>query len=197
MPFYLDWWKRDDFETPKAFRRSLERDAKIPALAIGANKDDWILLISALVPYWMPDSSGTDMTTQMHEWLLEYLISRPATVEESEAATAGRPLLADHAQWGVGGAPTILVQLAGFLAYIATQPGGRSGRDAMALMDHLHVTQSRPRLRTAEGQQSRKRLFEIAPSQFTPIEWREVLQAAKDAAEGRERRSMRLVKGGA
>lgn len=196
LPFYLDWWRRDDFETPKAFRRSMERDAKIPALAVGANKEDWIALISALVPYWVPDSSGTDMTTQMHEWLLEYLISRPATMEETEAVTAGRPLLANHAQWGVAGAPTIQVQLSSFLAYVATQPGGRSGRDAVALMDHLHVHMSRPRLK-GEGKLSRKRVFEIASSQFTPVEWQEILHAAKDAAEGRERRGMRMIKGGA
>jgi hypothetical protein len=196
LPFYLDWWRRDDFETPKAFRRSMERDAKIPAQPVGSSKDDWIMLISALVPFWAPDSSGTDMTTQMHEWLLEYLISRPATTEETEAVTAGRPFLSDHAQWGVGGAPTILVQQSGFLAFVATQPGGRSGRDAIALLDHLHVHRSRPRLR-GEGGQSRKRLFEIASSQFTPLEWREILQAAKDAADGRERRGMRMIKGGA
>lgn len=196
LPLYCEWWKRDDFETPKAFRRSLERDAKIIAQQVGANKDDWIAIISALVPYWMPDSSGTDMTTQMHEWLLEYLIGRPATPVETEAATAGRPLLVNHAGWGVRGAPTIFVQASSFLAYIATQPGGRSGREALGLLDHLHVEMRRPRIEV-EGKHTRRRWFEISPTEFTPIEWHDVLLAAKEAADGRERRNMRLLQGGA
>lgn len=196
LPLYCEWWKRDDFETPKAFRRSLERDAKIVAQQVGANKEDWITLISGLVPYWMPDSSGTDMTTQMHEWLLEYLIGRPATPVESEAATAGRPLLVDHAGWGVRGAPTILVQASSFLAYIATQPGGRSGREARGLLDHLHIEIRRPRIEV-DGKLTRGRWFEVSPTEFTPVEWHDVLLAAKEAADGRERRNMRLVQGGA
>ena len=197
LPFYCAWFKRSAFETPIGFQRSVIYDAKIPALPVGSNKEDWNQLITALVPYWQPDSSGSDLTTQVVTWLLEYLVGRPPTQNEDEAALHARPFLRDHAEWGTRGAPTIYVHQKSLFDYIGTQPGGPTGRKARELMDHMHVTPQRIRLTDNTGKQHRASWLLIGAEQFERSEWDEVLVAAQEAADGRERRNLKLMKGGA
>lgn len=197
LPFHCAWFKRSAFETPIGFQRSVIYDAKIPALPVGSNKEDWNQLITALVPYWQPDSSGSDLTTQVVTWLLEYLVGRPPTQNEDEAALHARPFLRDHAEWGTRGAPTVFVHQKSLFDYIGTQPGGPMGRKAQELMDHMHVTPQRIRLTDNTGKQHRASWLLIDAAQFERSEWDDVLTAAQEAADGRERRNLKLMKGGA
>lgn len=194
-PFYSSWYKREAFEVPKGFRWSLSRDALIPALQIGNNRDAWVALIDLLVPYWHPDSSGSDIVTQMHEWLLEYLVGHAAATEEAIAVDNRRSLLVDHANWGAGGAPKLLVCMPSFLDYVATRPGGRSGREAKTLTSYINLEQRRPRMTGSDGKTKRRASwYQLAAGEFTAEEWADVLDAARDALEAQERR-LRAVPG--
>lgn len=197
LPLYCEWWKRDDFETPKAYHRSLERDCKIIAEPVGKNKDEWIALIRSLVPYWLPDSSGSDMTTQMHEWLHEWLLNSVPTMEPTEAIQMGKPLLVNHADWGVRGAPEIMFLGKVLLEFISRQPGGKTGREARGLLDHLHTETKRPRIELPEGGVMRGRWYQISAIEFTATEWHDVLTAAREAMDNRTRRhGMHAVRAG-
>lgn len=190
-PLYTAWRKRQEFETPAGYRRSLEHDGKIPALPVAVNQADWPIIISSLVPWWKPDSSGTDMTTQVHEWLYDYLTGRAPTSDESEALAHGQPYLADHADWGARGAPQIMVLAKSFLDYISMQPGGPANREGKLLLDHLHVTERRPRIQRDDGTMTRKLWLEIASVEFRISEWREILTVAEQAQDARRLRVLR------
>jgi hypothetical protein len=194
-PFYCSWYKRDVFEVPKGFRWSLSRDALIPALQIGGNRDAWVQLIDMLVPYWQRDSSGSDIVAQMHEWLLEYLVGHAATIDEQLAVDNRRALLRDHASWGATGAPTLFVCMPSFLDYVAQRPGGVSGRNAKSLIGYLDLEHRRPRLAGSDGKVKRRSSwYEVSAAEFGPEEWTEILEAAQDALEAQERR-LRAVRG--
>lgn len=196
-PFYCAWYKRDLFEVPKGFRLSLTRDALIPALPVGANREAWAALIDMLVPYWQRDSSGSDLVAQVHEWLLEFLISHAATTQQAIAVDNQRALLLDHAEWGTTGAPSMYLPSRPFLDFVARQPGGLSGRNGRVVLDYLDLTPRRPRFAGSDGQECRPTgWFEIAGGEFTAVEWREILVAARDAQEAGEARKLRMVQGG-
>lgn len=197
LPFYCAWFKRGAFETPLGYQRSVIYDAKIPAVPVGSNKEDWNQLITALVPYWKPDSSGSSLTTQVVQWLLEYLVGRPATGIENEALVHSRPYLRDHAEWGARGAPVVFAHTRSFLDYVGTQPGGATGRAARGLLAHLAVNEERIRLTDEAGIVHRAHWLRIEADQFDHDEWAQVLTAAREAADGRERRNLKLMKGGA
>lgn len=197
QPFYLAWLKRQSFETPIGFQRSMQYDAKISTIPVGGNKDDWAQLITALVPYWQPDSSGSDLSTQMATWLMEYLIGRPPTASENEAALHLRPWMRDHAEWGARGAPTVFVHTRSFLDYVSTQPGGATGRKARELLEHISATEQRIRMTDDTGKLHRGAWLNLREDQFTRSEWDDVLNAAREAADGRERRNLKLMQGGA
>lgn len=194
-PFYCSWYKRDAFEVPKGFRWSLSRDALIPALQIGGNRDAWVQLIDMLTPYWRRDSSGSDIVAQMHEWLLDYLVGHAAATDEAIAVDNRRALLLDHANWGSTGTPRLLVCMPSFLDYVAQQPGGVSGRNAKSLVGYLELEHRRPRLAGSDGKKRRSSWYEVSGSEFGDEEWADVLEAARDALEAQERR-LRSVKGG-
>jgi hypothetical protein len=180
---------------PKGFRWSLSRDALIPALQIGGNRDAWVQLIDMLVPYWQRDSSGSDIVAQMHEWLLEYLVGHAATIDEQLAVDNRRALLRDHASWGATGAPTLFVCMPSFLDYVAQRPGGVSGRNAKSLIGYLDLEHRRPRLAGSDGKVKRRSSwYEVSAAEFGPEEWTEILEAAQDALEAQERR-LRAVRG--
>lgn len=195
-PFYCSWYKRDAFDVPKGFRWSLTRDALIPALQIGGNRDAWVQLIDMLTPYWRRDSSGSDIVAQMHEWLLEYLIGHAAATSEAVAVDNRRALLLDHANWGASGAPNLLVCMPSFLDFVAQQPGGVGGRNAKTLVGYLELEQRRPRLAGSDGKVKRRASwYEVSGTEFDGEEWAEILDAARDAMEAQERR-LHAVKGG-
>lgn len=195
-PFYCSWYRRDAFEVPKGFRWSLSRDAFIPALQIGGNRDAWVQLIDALTPHWRRDSSGSDIVAQMHEWLLNYLIGHAAATDEAIAVDNRRALLLDHANWGSTGAPTLLLCMPSFLDYVAQQPGGVGGRHAKSLIGYLELEHRRPRLAGSNGEVKRRSgWYEVSGAEFDGEEWAEILDAARDAMEAQERR-LRAVKGG-
>jgi hypothetical protein len=174
----------------------MSRDALIPALQIGNNRDAWVALIDMLVPYWHADSSGSDIVTQMHEWLLEYLVGHAATTDEEIAVDNRRSLLVDHAAWGSTGSPKLLVCMPSFLDYVATRPGGRSGREAKTLTAYVNLEQRRPRLAGSDGKRKRRASwYEVVGEEFTDEEWTEILDAARDALEAQERR-LRAIPGG-
>lgn len=193
-PFYTEWRKRQEFETAAGYRRSIEHDAKLTALPVAVAQDEWPSIIANLVPYWGPDSSGTDMTTQVHTWLYEYLTGRAPTLEDGEALSNGHPWLAAHADWGLRGAPQIMVLAQSFLDYIGTQPGGRTGREARSLLDHLHTEERRPRIQQHDGVMTRHRWLEISATEFRHPEWKQILTVAQQAHEARK---LRVLKGGA
>lgn len=195
-PFYCSWYKRDAFEVPKGFRWSLSRDALIPAQQIGGNRDAWVAIVDMLVPYWQRDSSGSDIVTQMHEWLLEYLVGHAAATDEHVAIDNKRAFLVDHANWGAAGAPRLYVCMSSFLEYVAQQPGGMSGRQARTLVGYLDLKQTRPRLAGSDGKVKRRAAWqEISGEEFGREEWSDILEAARDAMEAQEKR-LRAVTGG-
>jgi hypothetical protein len=195
-PFYCSWYKRDAFEVPKGFRWSLSRDALIPALQIGGNRDAWVQLIDMLTPYWRRDSSGSDIVAQMHEWLLDYLVGHAAAMDEAIAVDNRRALLLDHANWGTTGTPRLLVCMPSFLDFVAQQPGGVGGRQAKTLIGYLELEHRRPRLAGSDGKTKRRSSwYEVSETEFDTEEWADILDAARDALEAQERR-LRAIKGG-
>lgn len=194
-PLASEWYKRDTFDTPKGFRLALEHDALIPAEPVGNKKDDWSALITTLVPYWRRDSSASDLATSTVEWLHEFLVSNAPTIDEVEAADRKRSLLVDHKEWGEQGVPVIYLSLQSFLDYVGTRPGGITGRNSKMLQSYLDLTPRRPRLLGAEGKVHRAQWLEIGASQFNDDEWLEILTAAREAQDNRERRHLRMIKG--
>lgn len=195
-PFFCSWYKRDAFEVPKGYRWSLTRDALIPALQIGGNRDAWVQLIDALTPFWRRDSSGSDIVSQMHEWLLDYLTGHAAVTDEAVAVDNRRALLKDHANWGTTGTPTVLLCMPSFLDFVAQQPGGLGGRHAKTLIGYLDLEECRPRLTGSDGKEKRRSgWFRVSPIEFKQGEWTEVLDAAHDALEAQKHR-LHAVKGG-
>lgn len=195
-PLFTDWWKMDAFATPRGFRMALARDAMVPAMPVGNRQSDWNTLIDALPPYWMRDTSGSDLKASATEWLLEYLLDHPAVTDKEEAVSRNFPLLVDHKEWGSQGAPVILFALSSYLAMVATKPGGPKGRDAKRLLDYLDTTQKRPRM-SKGGKQVRMSWQEINPGQFTTTDWAAILEASYDNdLMRRNRRHLDLVREG-
>jgi hypothetical protein len=199
-PLYGEWYRRDSFDVPKGYRQTLIRDALMPALPVGASKEAWAATIDVLVPHWMQDSSGSDMVTQLHEWLLSYLVSHAPTTDEAIAVDNRRAFLADTAQWGVSGAPTLLLPLAEFLTFVAAQPGGASlaGRQGKTMLNYLHLSDDRrPRLTGSDGKRKRTTGWvQVLDGQFAAREWSEVLESARDALEASQQRKLRMIPGG-
>jgi hypothetical protein len=198
-PLHGGWYKRDAFDTPKGYRWTLIRDALMSANPVtGTNKDAWSNLIDSLVPYWQRDSSGSDMVSQMHEWLLDYLVGHPATLTEGVAVDNRRAWLRDHAEWGTLGAPTVYVNVTSFLEYVGRQQGGMTGRSARTLLGYVDLVARRPRMVGFDGIQRRQaNWWQVGDGEFTAHEWREILEAARDSMEAAEQRGMRLLRGGA
>lgn len=196
-PLCSEWYKRDVFETPKGYRMALERDAMIPAQTVGNRKEDWATLISSLVSYWEADSSASDLASSAGDWLLTWLQSHAPTTEESEALDNARALLVSHKDWGRSGAPTIYMPKTSWLSYVATQPGGPTGRNGNTLLSYVHLIPRRPRLTGGDGLTRRVNWFEIAADQFEPEEWEGILETARQALEAREQRKLRAIAGGA
>lgn len=194
-PLASEWYKRDSFDTPKGYRLALEHDALIPAEPVGNKKGDWSVLITNLVPYWRRDSSASDLASSTIEWLHEFLVSTAPTLDEAEAADRKRSLLVDHKQWGEQGVPVIYLSLQSFLDYVGTRPGGITGRNSKTLQSYLDLTPRRPRLLGADGKVKRSQWLEIGAGQFSDDEWLEILTAAREARDSRERRRLRLIKG--
>jgi len=194
-PLFCSWYKRDSFEVPKGYRQSLIRDALFPALPVGTNREAWAHTIDMLVPFWQRDSSGTDLMTQMHEWLLEYLCGHPATMDVSTATDNRRALLLDHAEWGTTGAPVLLLFAGSFVDYISGRPGSAVGRNAKTQLGYLHLEPYRRRLAGTDGRSHRVSWLQVMPEEFNQAEWGDILEAARDAAESARRR-LRVVDGG-
>lgn len=194
-PLFCSWYKRDAFEVPKGYRWSVTRDALFPALPVGNNREAWTNTIDMLVPFWQRDTSGTDLMTQMHEWLLEYLCGHPATLDVMTALDNRRALLLDHAEWGTAGEPVLLLFASSFIDYISGRPGSGVGRNAKTQLGYLHLEAYRRRLTGADGQSHRASWLQVLPEEFSPAEWGDILEAARDAAESARRR-LRVVDGG-
>jgi hypothetical protein len=194
-PLFCSWYRREAFEVPKGYRWSVTRDALFPALPVGNNREAWASVIDLLVPFWQRDSSGTDLMTQMHEWLLEYLCGHPATLDITTALDNRRALLLDHAEWGVAGEPVLLLFASSFVDYISGRPGSGVGRNAKTQLGYLHLEPCRPRISGADGRTHRVSWLQVLPRQFNTAEWGDVLAAARDAAESATRR-LRVVDGG-
>lgn len=196
-PLASEWYKRDSFDTPKGYRLALEHDALIPAEPVGNNKNDWAVLITALVPYWRRDSSASDLATSAIEWLHQFLVSHVPTLDEARAADDRRSLLVDHKEWGEQGAPIIYLSLQSFLDYVGTRPGGITGRNSKMIQSYLDLTPRRPRLLGADGKVRRAQWLEIGARQFNDDEWLEILTACREAEESREhRKGLHAIKGG-
>jgi hypothetical protein len=195
-PLLCSWYKRDMFDTPKAFRWSLMRDALIGALEVGNNREAWANAINMLVPYWQRDTSGTDIMAQMHEWLLEFLCGHPATLDPVTAMDNRRALLLEHAEWGTDGDPVLLLFASSFVDYISGRPGGGAGRHAKTQLGYLHLEPWRRRLSGPDGKRRRASWLQVMPTEFSPAEWGEILEAAREAAEIAQRRGLRVVDGG-
>lgn len=186
-PLFSDWHKRGDYSTPRGFRTALTVDCLIPALPVG-DKERWSALIDRLVPYWLRDSTGSDMASSVHGWLLDYLLDHPATPFEVEAVDMRKPFLAEHRNWGADGVPDILFSLDPFLKYVATRPGGPTGRMARDVLKYLHVARTRPRMTDGKGKVSRGAWYLIEEPEFTASEWRIVVGIAQDAQLSRRDR---------
>lgn len=195
-PLFSEWYKRDTFETPAGFRKALQWDAMIPAEPVGNRKDDWQRLISALVSYWERDSSSSDLASSAGEWLLHWLIGHAPTTDEAVALDNSRALLISHANWGHSGTPVVYMPLPPFLAYVAIQPGGLTGREGKRVLQYVHLMPRRPRLVDGGGTPRRVSWYEIAADQFSGDEWREVMEVTRQAMESQEKR-LRAVGGGA
>jgi hypothetical protein len=178
-PLFSEWHKRGDFATPRGFRTALTVDCLIPAAPVG-DKERWAALIDRLVPYWLRDSTGSDMASSMHGWLLDYLLDHPPTPLEVEAIDMHKPFLRDHRNWGTTGTPSIWFSLKPFLGYVATRPGGPSGKVAQSSMRYLHVTADRIRMQSANGKKVRGTWYEIGDEEFTREEWGFVIEAVRD-----------------
>lgn len=192
-PLFSDWHKRGDFATPRGFRTALMVDCLIPAVPV-SDKERWAALIDRLVPYWLRDSTGSDMASSVHGWLLDYLLDHPPTPFEVEAVDMRKPFLSDHRNWGVDGTPAILFSLDPFLKYVAVRPGGPTGRMARDVLKYLHVERTRPRMADGKGKVSRGAWYLIEEPEFTSSEWRIVTNAAQEAQISRGDR-LRAVKG--
>lgn len=196
-PLASEWYKRDSFDTPKGYRLALEHDALIPAEPVGNNKNDWAVLITALVPYWRRDSSASDLATSAIEWLHQFLVGNTPTMDEVVAADEKRSFLVDHKEWGERGAPIIYLSLQSFLDYVATRPGGITGRNSKMIQSYLDLTPRRPRMPGKDGKVRRVQWLEIGAGQFNDDEWLEILTACREAQESREhRKGLHVVKNG-
>ena len=183
-PLFSDWHKRGDFATPRGFRVALTVDCLIPALPV-SDKERWAALIDRLVPYWLRDSTGSDMASSVHGWLLDYLLDHPPTPFEVEAVDMRKPYLADHRNWGADGVPAILFSLDPFLKYVATRPGGPTGRMARDVLKYLHVERTRERMKNGQGKTVRGAWYRIEEPEFNRSEWNIVVTAAQEVQVAR------------
>jgi hypothetical protein len=191
-PLFSDWHKRGDFSTPRGFRTALTVDCLIPAVPV-TDKERWAALIDRLVPYWLRDSTGSDMASSVHGWLLDYLLDHPPTPFQVEAVDMRKPYLSDHRNWGVDGTPDILFSLDPFMKYVATRPGGPTGRMARDVLKYLHVERIRKRMEDGKGKAVRGVWYLIEEPEFTASEWRIVIGAAQETQIARGDR-LRAVK---
>jgi hypothetical protein len=187
------------FEGPKGFRASLERDAMIPALPVGKNKEEWAAIATELVGHWQPDSSGADLGTTVKDWLLEYLTTHSATTVDTTALGEKRAYLTDTRNWGVLGAPKIVIPFTTFGEYVSAQPGGRqyAGRAAKDLIGYMRIREARPHMTGPDGKiRKRAGWWEIDAIQFSTDEWGQILESAHQLMTSSEERRLRPISGG-
>jgi hypothetical protein len=193
-PLFSEWAKRDIFDTPRGFRNAIMKDCLIPTLPVG-DKEEWSALIDMLVPYWLRDSSGGDISDAVHGWLMEYLLDHPSTVDLQEAHDMRKPYLRDHRGWGSDGVPELLLSLDPFLSFVGTRPGGSRGREMRGrVLRYLRAEPTRLRMTDKSGKRSRPTWYEILPEELEDSEWGMVVGVAREAYESREKRGLRSVK---
>lgn len=192
-PLWSEFHKRGDFDTPRGFRTALQHDCLIPAAPV-AKKEEWAALIDRLVPYWMRDSTGSDLAYSVHGWLMDYLLDHPPTPFDKEALDLKRPFLADHKNWGVEGCPQILFALDPFLTFISTRPGGVKGRLAKTVLNHLKVVKDRRRMTNGKGKTVRGTWNLIEPEEFSRGEWLSIIESTRETLLARKDR-MHIVPG--
>lgn len=201
-PLKAEWYPKPMFEGPKGFRASLERDAMIPSLPVGKNKEEWAAIATELVGHWQQDSTGADLATTVKDWLLEYLTSHPATTIDggiNGAVDVKRAYMKDTRDWGALGTPCVLFPLPAFIQYVAVQPGGKAhgGRAGKDLTNYLRVRDARPYLNGPDGKLRRRaNWWEIDATQFTMDEWGQVIESAHEFMVSSEERRFRSIDGG-
>ena len=199
-PLKAEWYPKPMFEGPKGFRASLERDAMIPALPVGKNKEEWAAIATELVGHWQPDSTGADLATTAKNWLLDYLITHPATTSDVVGVTEKRAYLVSTGGWGTLGTPKIVILFSAFGEYVSAQPGGRqyAGRAAKDLISYMRLRDKRMIMAGADGKpKKRSGWWEIDPTQFSTEEWGQVLEVAHEQMMSSEERRLRSIPGGA
>jgi len=198
-PLRAEWYPKPMFEGPKGFRASLERDAMIPSLPVGKNKEEWAAIATELVGHWQQDSTGADLATTAKNWLLDYLTTHPATTVDTDAVDVKRAYLTDTRNWGALGAPKVMILFAAFGEYVSAQPGGRqyAGRAAKDLINYLRIREARPYMTGPDGKlRRRSNWWEIDATQFTTDEWGQVLESAHELMTSSEERRLRSINGG-
>lgn len=201
-PLKAEWYPKPMFEGPKGFRASLERDAMIPSLPVGKNKEEWAAIATELVGHWQQDSTGADLATTVKDWLLEYLTSHPATTVAggvNGAVDVKRAFMKDTRGWGTLGAPCVLFPLPAFIQYVAVQPGGKAhgGRAGKDLTNYLRVRDARPYLIGPDGKiRRRANWWEIDATQFTMDEWGQIVECAHEFMTSGEERRLKSIDGG-
>lgn len=180
-PLPTEWWNRTLFDTPKGYQVSVERDCKI-ITRDDAPKKDWSACIRALIPLWRRDSSGSDIGNSAHEWLYSYLMLHHGTGEPNEVGASGRPWVRVTNGWNPDKPPVIYIDQNQFLAHVAAQPGGVTGRAARTVLEFLRLTRRRPRVQMP-GTTRRLTWHEIDSDQFSRAEWFTIIEVVRPSYE--------------
>jgi hypothetical protein len=175
-PVFTDWWRRDVFDGPNGFKKSMERDIRI--VAEDSPPKEWTSLIRQLVPFWRRDSSGSDIATYAHEWLFDYLMLHHGTGQLAEVGSTGRPWVKATNGWRPSKPPTIYIDKNEFLEHCRRQPGAVQGREVKGVIDHLHLTARRPRAQVP-GMARRPTFLEVEAEQFSEEEWTAIIDVTR------------------
>jgi hypothetical protein len=190
-PLFTDWWGRDAFDGQKGFEKALRHDLKMAAQKTPPK--EWSSLLDDLVPLWRRDSSGSDIATYSHDWLYDYLMLHHGTGEPNEVGASGRPWVRKTNGWKPSTPPIIFIDLKEFLEHCRRQPGAVAGREIKGVLDHLHLTIRRPRIK-APGMMSRPTFYEIAPEEFDANEWAAIIDVTRHSYEiSQNKRGLRLA----